>query len=349
VRAADGVLAWRFLAAPTHMQAVAFDQIESVWPVHGSVLVHTPYGPEARAVAYVSAGRSSYLDGGIWLYGLEPLTGRAVVQQRIESDEPEIMDPPVNAGDYAKKISQNTLDYKTFLSADRSDAFSMRGALTDVLVADRNSIFMRHMRLNLRLEPQEDRRMHLYAVSTLLDDYGHNRADWLLGSGNLTRLSVALPWYAKRHHMAVAHGLCLSFDAQTVWGIQQTQYSRVKPVAYVLRAESRPGPAELDVASTWPPPKQVKAAQDTGPGIWSLPLSFQPRALVRAGAQVMTGGREQGQGVLQVVDAHAGRSLDRQVLPAPPVWDGLAVAGGRLYIAMENGAIQCMKPALNLR
>ena len=83
----------------------------------------------------------------------------------------------VNTVDYAKKISQNTLDYKTFLTADRSDAFSMRGALTDVLVADRDSIFMRHMRLNLKLEPQEDRRMHLYSVSSLLDDYGHNRAD----------------------------------------------------------------------------------------------------------------------------------------------------------------------------
>ena len=226
--------------------------------------------------------------------------------------------------------------------ADRSDAFSMAGALTDVLVADRDSIFMRHMRLNLRLEPQADRRMHLYAVSSLLDDYGHNRADWLLGSGNLTRLSVAFPWYAKRNHLAAAHGLCLSFDAETVWSIQPMQYTRVKPVTYILRGESRPGPADLDVAPTWPPPKQAKTTQDAGPGTWSLPLSFQPRALVRAGAHVVTGGRGQGEGVLEAVDAHTGKSRDRQELPASPVWDGLAIAG-------EDGAVQCLKPAQKLR
>lgn len=341
LRATDGVLIWRFLAAPTHMQAVAFDQLESVWPVHGSVLVRT--APESKqAVAYVSAGRSSYLDGGIWLYGLDPMTGRIIVQQRIQSDEPEILAPPANAGDYAKKISQNALDYKTFLTADRSDAFSMRGALTDVLVADRDSIFMRHLRLNLRLEPQDERRMHLYAVSSLLDDYGHNRADWLLGSGNLTRLSVALPWYAKRKHMAAAHGLCLSFDAQTVWGIQPTQYSRVKPVAYALRASSRPGPVDLDVASSWPPPKQAKPAPGTGPGSWSFPLAFQPRALIRAGDAVMTGGRYEGAGLLHLVDAQTGKPIETHRLPASPVWDGMAAAEGRLYIATEEGAIQCL-------
>ena len=160
---------------------------------------------------------------------------------------------------------------------------------------------------------------------------------------------MALPWYAKRNHMSVAHGLCLSFDAQTVWSIQPTQYNRVKPVTYALRGDSRPGPADLDVAPTWPPPKQAKTDQNTHPDAWSLPLSFKPRALVRSGAHVVTGGREQGQGVLQVVDTHTGGAMNKHLLPASPVWDGLAVAGGRLYIAMENGAVQCMKPAQRSR
>jgi outer membrane protein assembly factor BamB/SAM-dependent methyltransferase len=345
VRATDGALVWRFFAAPAHMQAVAFDQLESLWPVHGSVLVHT--APESKqAVAYVSAGRSSYLDGGIWLYGLDPATGGVLVQERIESDDPAIIDPPTNAGDYAKKISQNALDYKTFLTADRSDGFAMNGALTDVLVADRDSIFMRHMRFNLALEAQQERRMHLYAVSTLLDDYGHNRADWLLGSGNLSRLSVAFPWYAKRQHMSAAHGVCLSFDAQTVWSIQQTQYSRVKPVAYALRASSRPEPVDLDVLSSWPPPKQAKPAPDTRPGSWSLPLAFQPRALIRAGDAVITGGRHQGSGLLHLADAQTGKPIETHRLPASPAWDGMAAAAGCLYIATEEGAIQCLAPSV---
>ena len=36
LRAADGVLAWRFRAAPIDRRLVAFDQVESVWPVHGT-------------------------------------------------------------------------------------------------------------------------------------------------------------------------------------------------------------------------------------------------------------------------------------------------------------------------
>ncbi len=39
LRAEDGEQAWRFRAAPEDKRLVAFDQLESVWPVHGSVLV----------------------------------------------------------------------------------------------------------------------------------------------------------------------------------------------------------------------------------------------------------------------------------------------------------------------
>ena len=46
----DGRLVWRFRAAPEDRQMVAFEQVESVWPVHGAVLVRDD-------VAYVTAGR----------------------------------------------------------------------------------------------------------------------------------------------------------------------------------------------------------------------------------------------------------------------------------------------------
>ena len=65
LRASDGQLVWRFLAAPADRRIASYDQIESVWPVPGSVLVDND-------VAYFAAGRSTYLDGGIRVYGLEP-------------------------------------------------------------------------------------------------------------------------------------------------------------------------------------------------------------------------------------------------------------------------------------
>ena len=38
LRATDGELVWRLRAAPVDRRTVALDQVESIWPVHGSVL-----------------------------------------------------------------------------------------------------------------------------------------------------------------------------------------------------------------------------------------------------------------------------------------------------------------------
>jgi len=49
LRASDGVLVWRFRAAPRQRRIVAFEQVESPWPVPGSVLI-------TRGVAYQITG-----------------------------------------------------------------------------------------------------------------------------------------------------------------------------------------------------------------------------------------------------------------------------------------------------
>jgi outer membrane protein assembly factor BamB len=54
----DGALIWRFRAAPMNLRMVAFEQVESVWPVHGSVLIQNDR-------VYCVAGRSVFMDGGI--------------------------------------------------------------------------------------------------------------------------------------------------------------------------------------------------------------------------------------------------------------------------------------------
>jgi len=49
LRAANGALAWRFRAAPHDLRLMSYEQLESVWPVSGSVLIQD-------GVAYVLAG-----------------------------------------------------------------------------------------------------------------------------------------------------------------------------------------------------------------------------------------------------------------------------------------------------
>jgi len=85
VRAADGELAWRFRAAPAEQRIVAFNQLESPWRVHGSVLLED-------GIAYFTAGRSTFLDGGIWIYGLDPKTGEVVHETHLDTWSPTRQD-----------------------------------------------------------------------------------------------------------------------------------------------------------------------------------------------------------------------------------------------------------------
>ena len=78
LRADDGRMVWRFRAAPSDQQIVAYGQIESPWPVPGSVLV-------IDDVAYFAAGRQSLADGGILLFAVQPATGQLRWVQNLDS------------------------------------------------------------------------------------------------------------------------------------------------------------------------------------------------------------------------------------------------------------------------
>ena len=85
LRAADGELAWRFRAGSRWRQLFSYEQLESVWPVHGSVLVDDRSASESPLV-YFAAGRSSHLDGGIQLYALELESGKVVHRASVTMD-----------------------------------------------------------------------------------------------------------------------------------------------------------------------------------------------------------------------------------------------------------------------
>ena len=79
LRASDGELIWRLRAAPQDRRIVVHDQLESVRPVHGSVLVN-------GGTVYFAAGRHTELNGGILLYAADAATGR-VVWRRVVARE----------------------------------------------------------------------------------------------------------------------------------------------------------------------------------------------------------------------------------------------------------------------
>lgn len=350
LRASDGQLAWRFQAAPQGISAVAFEQVESLWPVRGSVFVQD-------AIAYVAAGRSSYLDGGIVLYGLDLATGEVRCTNRLISDHTGALDPPPDE-ERAKmdtQIRQNYTDYKTFLAPDRSDAFSMRGALTDIMAADGNSIFMRNLRFDGQLVQQEEKRPHLFSTSSLLDDTEHHRSYWVFGTGDFSRTPVSYPWIATKD-LAVPYGLMLTFDDKTVWGVHRGGGKGKKP-NYSICAMPRPDPTASESAL---PDFATRTGDKRTSELWTSELPLRPRAMVRANDYLFIGGSPdplapkqtaaadiaafegKTSGLLRIVSCGDGEAITQMKLASPPVWDGIAAANGQLFLATSDGSVCCL-------
>jgi hypothetical protein len=203
------------------MRTVAEDRVESLWPVHGSVLI-------LKGVVYFSAGRSTWLDGGIYLYGLNPMTGTVLYKNQFESRHPKFGEYKDQAKpEHITKISQNTTDYKTFLAPDLSDSFSMAGgAVSDVLVSNGTDVFLHHVRFDAKLKRQDRMARHLFSTSSLLDDSENHRSHWVLGTGDFSRVPVAYSWIANRPGkrsptIAVPAGVLMVYEDQAVWGVKR--------------------------------------------------------------------------------------------------------------------------------
>jgi outer membrane protein assembly factor BamB len=166
VHAADGQLAWRFRGAPLDRRLMAWEQLESAWPLHGSVLVR-------EDVVYCTAGRSLFLDGGIRFLRLDALTGRLLGEAVWNDQDPETGEEFHLA--YLKKTQGN----------------NMPVASSDILSCDGRRLWMRSQKIDFagkRLEialqdvnqqPAED--AHLFCQVGFLDDSYFFRSYWTFG------------------------------------------------------------------------------------------------------------------------------------------------------------------------
>ncbi|NQU23113.1 MAG: PQQ-binding-like beta-propeller repeat protein, partial [Candidatus Nealsonbacteria bacterium] len=195
LREADGALVWRFRAAPEDRLIVARGQLESAWPIHGSVLVH-------HGTLIVAAGRSSYVDGGIYLNRLEPETGKSLSETVIHSLDPKTGDQPAGGVD-------------------------LRGVLNDVLAVSGDSVYMRHLKIDF--DSGDDLQTgppHLFAPMGWLDDTWWHRSYWLFASDPVcmppTNESGWAIW-ARMGNM-VPSGRILSLGEEVVYGYGRDRY-----------------------------------------------------------------------------------------------------------------------------
>lgn len=351
LRLGDGELIWRFRAAPTDLRTVAFDQVESLWPVHGSVLL-------LDGVAYCSAGRSTWLDGGIDLVALDPATGKVLHKTRFQSKHPEFQEGKDRARpEHETRIDQNTTDYKTFLAPDLSDSFSMAGGtVSDVLTSDGKNVFLHQVKFNASLEKQDDMSRHLFSTSSLLDSAENHRSHWVLGTGDFSRVPVAYSWIVNRPGkrmptIAVPTGVMMVFDDQSLWGVRRQGDANGR--YHLFKKENQP----FSEKEAFLPDFRRMPAEEADPSVWRNDFPVRTTAMLKSGDHLFIGvapvevpeedphaayeGRAGGS--VWVCSERDGGKVAEHRLDSPVAWDGMAAAAGKLFVATADGSVLCLQ------
>ena len=159
ISAKDGELVWRFRGGSVDRRIVAYDQVESVWPVHGNVLVTSGSGKPA---VWFVAGRSSSLSGGMRLCKVDLATGNLLAETKLDTTGPDI----------------NNLSSGKFKGSGIAEA-----CLPDILSSDGTWVFMRHARFDMKGKRFVDKRrdpgvVHLFSPTGFLDDSWWHRTYW---------------------------------------------------------------------------------------------------------------------------------------------------------------------------
>ncbi len=357
VRLTDGRLAWRFRAAPCDRRLMADGRLESVWPVHGSVLVLDGVDAGINGsgpVVYCAAGRSSYLDGGIFLYGLDVASGKVRYEARVQAAP----DP---------------------IGTEGTDP-EMTPALVDVLVSNGTSINMRHVRFDRTLTRQPSTRLDtLVSTTGLLEDawaHRHNTTLGFSGSVNYTSPNSAL-----RYSPENPFGKLICFDATRAFGAQtiytflknspsmyppthkghlHQKYSNYEPSRYpigtrLFAQDNRQLPPVETAAGAKKP--RNRSMTSTAGHKWSTGVPLQIRAMVLAGDTIFAAGwvdsveihpeaaaavKDAGKPLLWALSTDDGRRLAQIPLDERPAFDGLIAAGGRLYLTTQAGKVVCL-------
>jgi len=315
VRTSDGRLAWRLRGAPQERFVGALDGIESAWPIHGSPLVD-------NGVVYFTAGRSSFLDGGILALALDAGTGKIISRRRIASE-------------HSMKVDAGT------------DRLGDSGLLADLLVGRGESIYMRQR----QIFPEPETAGGIAAASTradsflrttcgMLDDEWFSRARWYLGDRPIAEYLV--------------------FDDDAVYGVRAREGMTGYGGFFTPGTEGYELFASDLAAVMGVNAQQVERAGKRERGIkipkrWSVRVPVRVTAMVLAGDTLFSAGSPdvldqtdrwaayEGRrgGKLLALSAADGRILAEHKLDAPPILDGMAVSGGRLIVSTVAGTVVC--------
>ncbi|WP_460166964.1 outer membrane protein assembly factor BamB family protein [Thermostilla marina] len=358
LRASDGALAWRFLAAPCDRRTMIKEQFESLWPVHGSVLIHD-------GVAYFVAGRNLFCDGGMRLYRLDAVTGRLLSWKALDDKDP--------------KTGKDIHDTVQWLN--------MAVGRPDVLSTDGRYLYMRSQVFTFEGDrpilgpkvygPKEGERQggettHLFCPTGFLDDTSFHRTYWLYAE---TWSSGWNGYYVAGKYAPAGKIMVVGPDRVFAFGREPQFYRWTTPLEFRLYSAAKiwkPAPNPVMLKSGAKTEKTTAGVVNPHNYAWTQKLPILVRAMVLAGDVLFTAGppdvldesklkrtgltaddlaavHEQEEALqgrhgaeLLAISARDGRLLERRTLTQLPIFDGMIAARGRLLVAISDGRIVCI-------
>lgn len=368
LRCSDGALIWRFRGVPKELMMMCYGQLESAWPVHGSVLIE-------KNEIHCVAGRNMFLDGGLRYLRLEPTTGKLISETIMDDTD------PIQGGSIHK--------YDTWLD--------MTVTKPDILSSDGETIYMRSQPFDLEGKrrrifhvAEKSEKAHLFSPNGYLEDSWHHRSYWTYGrtfpGGWMGHL------FAGRYNPS---GRIMALDGSTIYGYgrQSSYYKWTTSLEYQLFAVNKADTIPKDIYPGSPAKnpllkKFTDADTDRSLGLptgkrkkypckWIVSQpTLHARAMVstkeflfvagpqdimdeqdfvyknvseeyeplkadsKKQAELWTG--SQG-AILMAVSKKDGAEVASHKIDSLPAFDGMIAAENKLFISLSNGKLTCLK------
>ncbi|PCJ57956.1 MAG: hypothetical protein COA79_14380 [Planctomycetota bacterium] len=302
LRASDGLLVWRFLAAPQIRQIVSHGQVESVWPVHGTI-------PVVEGIVYASAGRHTLADDGISVYALDIENGSIKWKKKL-------------ANQIKSKRDLNSINH----------LMSFNG----------KEIIFGRQAININTQKVEGVNVYKSTKGIVCGGMtGMLDSDWF----NYYNTKRKQRWFDGR-----AYGKILATGPKLTFG---------------MATDSGRGGMAIPGSKNF----KLFASKGGKKSLWKFPVPIQVRAIALTDDNLFIAGRKDSdlsevnklsrfkryKALSEIPDeiinpnsgvfaAHAtldGKKLMEIELMSPPVFDGLAIAGEKIYIVCLDGKIRC--------
>ncbi|TWU38265.1 outer membrane protein assembly factor BamB family protein [Novipirellula artificiosorum] len=314
LRADNGELVWRMRAAPTDERIVVCGQVESPWPVPGAVLV-------MDEIAYFAAGRQPLADGGIFVFAVDPMTGKRHWVKRVDS-VPQ------------KGFYENSgLEFDPF----------------DILHAEGDQLAMSRWILSLDGKNIDVDKWNAFAKMNTGDgDAWVPRGSWTYGARHQDRF----PGEAPRRPLVVFRDDNVyssldgsteifrrdfnlekgdQFDSKWITGWEAGKTARAGGKPY---RNHRIAVDSLWIKDPFTAPDEVRKEPAIGT---QLHNDIHAMALAGDGRLYVV----HRDGRLKVVSTETGY-VEKETLVPPPAWDGLAIAGKCVYLTTQDGRLICL-------